>query len=106
MRQPRGAEDLMKLRSRGKRPLAVVVTDNKDFARCAVSLTGQLALEAGPGEWDMRSIHALPVVVWSISDDLLGLVESIDICDPESITVIAPSMEKHFFDTAKRLLNG
>lgn len=106
MRQPRGAESLMALRSRGKRPLAVVVTDNREIAQLAGHLLGYAALRAGAGEWDMRSVHRLPVVVWCWTDDILGLVESVAQCGPESISVVTKECEKLVFDAAERMLNG
>ena len=88
MRQPRGASELIRVRCAGKVPAVhVVVTDLACIAR-ANRAHGVFVLMAGPGEWDMRCLRGLSVIVWCWSDDLLGLVESIARADPAEIGVL------------------
>jgi hypothetical protein len=82
MRQPRGASELIRARLMGKRPDSdIVITDLPEIAKLNRAF-GQFVLTAGPGEWDMRCVHGLPVIVWCWTDDLLGLVESVMQAEP------------------------
>lgn len=88
MRQPRGASELIRVRCAGKVPAChVVVTDLTCIAK-AQRAHGVFVLMAGPGEWDMRCLRGLSVIVWCWTQDLLGLVESIALARPEEVAVL------------------
>lgn len=88
MRRPRGADELIRCRMAGKAPAChIVVTDLACIAK-ANQAHGVFVLTAGPGEWDMRCIRGLSVIVWVWSDDLLGLVESIAHAEPAELGVM------------------
>jgi hypothetical protein len=88
MREPRGAAELIRCRLSGKAPaVPVVVTDLAIIAK-ANKAHGVFVLMAGPGEWDMRCLRGLSVIVWCWTEDLLGIVESIALASPAEIGVM------------------
>jgi len=96
MRQPGGALELIRLRLAGKVPAPHVVIADLDCVDRANRAYGVFVLRAGPGEWDMRCLVGLEVVVWCWTDDLLGLVESVALARPSGLMVMTRDDIKQF----------
>ena len=88
LRLPAGATYLLNLRTQGKRPAGhVVVTDDPIVRRLNMHF-GVYTLLAEPGVSDFRCVHGLPVIVWCLGDDVLGLVESVCEARPSELGVM------------------
>jgi len=98
VRFARGAEKLEERRLRRQRPaLSVVVTDSADVANMA-SGTGFYVLEVTSGQYEMRCVHGLSVLVVLLTDDVLGVLESVAEAEPRMLNVLLGDAVVDFAD--------
>jgi len=98
VRFARGAEKLEERRLRRQRPaLSVVVTDSADVANMA-SGTGFYVLEVTSGQYEMRCLHGLSVLVVLLTDDVLGVLESVAEAEPRMLNVLLGDAVVDFAD--------
>ena len=96
MRLPEGAALLIRLRENRKRPAGhVVVTDDAAVAKLN-RMAGVYVLHAQPGVSDFRCVIGLPVIVWCLGDDVLGIVESVAEARPSELGVMSWAACKAF----------